>query len=336
MRLLLTGATGFVGANVAVRAAAGGAEVVAVDLAEPHASVLARLGADATRVRWHRGDVTDRAAMDAVVRDAAPDAVVHAAAITPSEAEERTDPARTFDVNAGGTLALLEACRRHGVGTFVFLSSTGLYGARPATPPLDEDAPVDPTNLYAVAKLASEGLVLRYGELTGLHARVARVATAYGPLERATPARRTTSSVHRAVAAALEGRPFRVAGADVARDFVHVEDVADALWWLATLEGPADGRYHVGPPQAAPLSIALDALAETVDGFTWTAVSADDPSADLRQGPAHARAGLRVDRLVAATPWRPRHDLRSGALATLAWACAAPEGGRAVRTGRAP
>jgi nucleoside-diphosphate-sugar epimerase len=327
MRLLLTGATGFVGANAVVRAAAGGADVVAVDLADPHDSVLTRLGMDAARVRWRRGDVTDRAAMDDLVADAAPDAVIHAAAITPGEAEERSDPARTFDVNAGGTLALLEACRRHRVGTFVFLSSTGLYGARPATPPLDEEEPVEPSNLYAIAKLASEHLVLRYGALTGLRARVARVATAYGPLERATSSRRATSSVHRAVEAALAGRILRVAGAEVARDFVYVEDVADALWWLATLDAPANGTYHVGPPEAAPLAIALDALAETVGAFSWIAVPDDDPSADLRQGPGQARAGLRVDRLIDATPWRPRRDLRAGVLATLQEALAGTSSG---------
>lgn len=317
MRLLLTGATGFVGANAVVRAAAGGADVVAVDLADPHASVLARLGENGSRVTWLRGDVTDRAAMDAVVAEVAPDAVVHAAAVTPSDAEERANPARTFDVNAGGTLALLEAARRHRVGTFVFLSSTGLYGARPAVPPLAEDVRVEPTGLYAIAKLASEHLVLRYGAVFELRARIARVATAYGPLERATTSRANTSSVHRAVAAAAAARPLRVVGAEVARDFVHVDDVADALWWLATLPGPENGVYHVGPPRAAPLAEALDALAEAVDGFAWTAVDADDPEVDLRQDPAQARAGLRVDRLMAATPWRPTLDLRAGALATL-------------------
>ena len=319
MRLLATGAAGFVVANAVVRAAAAGAEVVALDLGDHHPDVLARLGADAGRVTWRRGDVTDRAAMAALVAEAAPDAIVHGAALTPGDAEERADPARVVDVNLGGTVNLLEAARRAGVGTFVFSSSTGLYGARAPEPAVREDESLSPTNGYAIAKLASEHLVARYAALTGMRGRVARVATAYGPLERASATRPHTSSVHRAVAAALAGRYLRVAGADLARDFVYVDDVAEALWRLASRPDAPDGVVHVGPERASPLAAALDALVAIAPGFAWTRV-ADATDAGLVQVPEQARAGLDPTRVVAAIDWRPRYDLLAGTVATWQWA----------------
>ncbi len=319
MRLLATGAAGFVVANAVVRAANAGAEVVALDLGDPHPEVLGRLGADAGRVTWRRGDVTDRAAMTALVAEVAPDAIVHGAALTPGDDEERADPARVVDVNLGGTVSVLEAARLARVGTFVFLSSTGLYGARPPEPAVREDEPLQPTNGYAIAKLAAEHLVARYAALTGMRGRVARVATAYGPLERSSVTRPRTSSVQRAVEAALAGRPLRVSGADVARDFVHVDDVAEALWRLASRPEAPDGVVHVGPARAEPLRAALDALAAAAPGFAWSAVEGA-AAADLVQVPEQARAGLDPTRAVAAIDWRPRHDLAAGAVATWRWA----------------
>jgi UDP-glucose 4-epimerase len=324
VRLLLTGAAGFVMANAVARAAAGGAEVVALDLGDPRPDAVARLGGDASRVRWRRGDVTDRAAMAALVAEEAPDAIVHGAARTPDADEERAAPARVFDVNAGGTLNLLEAARRAGVGTFVFLSSTGVYGARAPESVPREDEPIAPEGGYAIAKLASEHLVAHYAALTGLRGRVARVGTAYGPLERASATRTHTSSVQRAIAAALAGGRLRVAGADVARDFVHVDDVAEALWRLATRPDAPSGTFHVGPARAEPLAVALDALAAVAPGFAWTRVT-DDGDADLVQGPAQARPGLELARVEAAIGWTPRYDLAAGAVATWRWARSAPD-----------
>lgn len=315
MRILFTGASGFVVSNALLKAVASGAEVVAVDSGAPDSSLLAALGPNVDQVGWRRADVTDREAMVRIVAAEAPDAVIHGAAITPNDAEERADPTRVFDVNAGGTLNLLEASRLAGVATFVFLSSTGLYGARPPTPVMREDEPVQPEQGYALAKLISEHLVANYSALTALRGRVARVATVYGPLEKITSSRTRTSSVQQAVAGAKGGRKLRVKGANIARDFVHADDVAEALWLLATVTDVPNGVYNVGPQRAAPLSEALDALTTVVEGFSWMSVE-DGTEADLRQVPAQARAGLAIDRLTAATGWLPRYDLSSGAVAT--------------------
>ncbi|MDA0700640.1 MAG: NAD-dependent epimerase/dehydratase family protein, partial [bacterium] len=219
MRGLVTGAGGFVGLHLVRRFAAGGAEVDALVRRPPDAATEAFLGELGPRVAWHFGDVTDRDACDRLVADRRPDLVVHAAAVTFTGDQERAEPARVFDVNAGGTLNLLEAARRHGVGTFVYVSSGGLYGAAPPTPALDEGAEMRPVNMYAISKIASEHLCGRYAALGDLRVRVGRLGTAYGPLERASGSRSNLSAVQQIVRAAADaagagssGAPLRAAG----------------------------------------------------------------------------------------------------------------------------
>jgi UDP-glucuronate 4-epimerase len=322
VRVLISGAGGFVGRRLAARFLRGRATVEALDVALPDAAETELDG-----VHWHRGDVTDRPAMDALVARLRPTAIVHAAAVTFSPERERAEPARVFDVNAGGTLALLEAARRHGVGVFTFVGSAGVYGPRPPLPAVDAGTEVRADGMYAVAKLASEGLCLRYHDLGGPRVRIGRLGSAYGPGERPSAFRSGTSAVTRAALAAATaavataaGRgaaPLRVAGADVARDWVHADDAADAFWWLTVTEGMPPGPFLIGPPDAEPLSTALDALATAEPAFRWVAAPA--AGADLVQGPGQARAGLDVGPLERATPWRRRFGLGQGAVDTLRW-----------------
>jgi hypothetical protein len=112
--------------------------------------------------------------------------------------------------------------------------------------------------------------------------------------------------------------PLRVAGAEVARDFVHAADAADAFWWLAVGADLPPGPFLVGAARAEPLSVALDALASAAPAFRWIAAAPD--AADLVQTAAHARAGMDLGPLERATPWRRRFGLGQGAVDTLAWA----------------
>jgi UDP-glucuronate 4-epimerase len=326
MRALVTGAGGFVGLHLVRRFAAGGAEVDALVRRPPDAASEAFLGELAARVAWRFGDVTDRDACDRLVAERRPDVVVHAAAVTFTGDQERAEPARVFDVNAGGTLNALEAARRHGVGTFVYVSSGGLYGAAPPVPALDETAEMRPVNMYAVSKIASEHLCGRYAALSELRVRVGRLGTAYGPMERASGSRSNLSAVQQVVRAAAEGSagagaagtPLRVAGAEIARDFVHIDDVAEAFWHLAVAPSLPELVYNVGAPVSEPLARALDVVAAELPGFSWRPVP-DGEAADLRQVAAQARAAMDVTRLLRDTPWRPRYPLAEGVRAYLAW-----------------
>jgi UDP-glucuronate 4-epimerase len=334
VRVLISGAGGFVGRRLAARFLRGRATVEALDVDVPAATEPELDG-----VRWHRGDVADRLAMDALVARLRPTAIVHAAAVTLPPERERAELARVFDVNAGGTLALLEAARRHAVGVFTFVSSGGVYGPRPPLPVVDAATAVRADGMYAVAKLASEGLCLRYHELGGPRVRIGRLGSAYGPGERPSAFRGSVSAVTRAAlaAAAADGRgaaPLRVAGAEVARDWIHADDAADAFWWLTSADDLPPGPFLVGAASAEPLSVALDALAAAEPAFRW--VAAEPDAADLVQTAAQARAGMDVGPLERATPWRRRIALAQGAVDTLTWARTQAPAAAAAAAAQAP
>ncbi len=316
-RALVTGALGFVGLNIVRRLAQAGWQVSALTRRAPDDATERFLGSLSDRVRWVEGDVTDRPGMDALVADEGANHLLHAAALTATPDEEQADPARVFDVNAGGTLNLLEAARRVGVERFVFVSSSGIYGAAPPLPLRREDGPLEITGLYAISKQASEHLCRRYAELYGLSVAVGRLGTAYGPMERVTGSRQGMSSIQRATHAALEGASIGVFGASVARDFCHVFDVADAFLVLLEAETLNHPVYNVGGT-AALLETALEVLAELQPGFRWRQVASSE-GADLALAPEKARAGMDLSRLRKDTGWHPRFDLRTGVAAYFNW-----------------
>lgn len=326
MKALVTGAAGFVGINLVRRFAAGGADVVGLVRRPVDEASEAFVASGPGSVRWALGDVTDRGRMRELCADERFDVVVHAAAVTYTEAQERANPATVFDVNAGGTLNLLEACREATVPRLVYVSTGGLYGPAPPRPALDERTPLQTNNLYGVAKVASEHLLLRYVALGLLDGRIGRLGTAYGPMERTTGSRSRMSAVYQAVAAALEERSTAlvVDGADVARDFCHVDDVAEAYWLLATREGIGDERvFNVGAPVAAPLRVALDELTVALPGFAWRPATPDD-APEVVQTASNARSGMDLARMARATGWSPRYDLASGVRAYVRWLQADP------------
>lgn len=317
-RVLVTGAGGFVGINLVRGLAERGWHVVALARRLPDDVARGFLASVDPHVDWRLGDVTDRDGMASLAAEV--DAIVHAAAVTATPDREAELAARVFDVNAGGTLSLLEAARTGACRRFVLVSSGGLYGPAPPTPALDESTPLRSENMYGIAKAAAERLTLRYGDLHGLSVAIGRLGTTYGPLERASGSRSGLSAVQQAVLAfdaSDDARPVRVAGADIARDFLHVDDAVDAF---ARLLDPPGGElphrvYNVGAPVAAPLRVALDALA-TRTGRAWQAVDDADDGADLAQTPANARAAMDMARLQADTGWAFRYDLAAGTLAT--------------------
>jgi UDP-glucuronate 4-epimerase len=317
-RLLVTGALGFVGLNIVRAAALRGWQVDALTRRDPDATARAFLADVDDRVRWHHGDVGDRSGMAALLAKLKPNRVLHAAAVTATPEQERADPARVFDVNAGGTLNLLEAARHAGVARFVFVSSSGIYGAAPPTPKRTEEGPLQIGGLYAIGKQTSEALCSRYAEMYDMSVAVGRLGTAYGPMERTTGSRSGMSSVQRAALKALDGEQLTVHSPGIARDFCYVVDIAEAFVALLASEALTYPIYNVAGPEAAPLRTALETLSDAVPGFSWREV--DDPAdAELAMLPAKARAGLDLSRLAKDTGWHPEHDLDGGIRAYLAW-----------------
>ncbi len=318
-RLFITGAAGFVGINLVKHAATAGAQVIALSRREPDNASHAFLAGVAANVTWCVGDVSDATGLRELVNHHDVTHILHAAALTGSLETETQNPKRMLDVNLLGTLNVLEAARDISAVRMVFVSSSGLYGAQPAQPALREDSPLVIGGLYTIAKQASEHLCDRLADLHKLDIVTGRLGTTYGPMERPTRSRQRMSAIYQAVTAALEKRPLTVIGAEISRDFCHVDDISRAYLHLLLTEKLSYRCYNVAGARAEPLSTALNALATTHD-LMWEQDPKDDTTRQhLVQVPEQARASLDLSRLQADTGWTPYFDLTTGVQAYAAW-----------------
>jgi UDP-glucuronate 4-epimerase len=228
MKVLVTGAAGFIGMHVAERLLADGCEVVGVDSLDAYydpalkAARLARLQAT-PGFSFERLDVADRAATAALFDSGGFERVVHLAAQA-GVRHSLQNPHAYAQSNLVGFVNVLEGCRHAGVGHLVYASSSSVYGGN-ETMPFSEDDRVDhPVSLYAATKKANELMAHSYSHLFGLPTTGLRFFTVYGPWGRPDMA------AFLFVDAILSGRPIDVFNhGDMKRDFTYVDDIVEGV-----------------------------------------------------------------------------------------------------------
>jgi len=223
-RTLVTGGAGFIGSHLVDALLAAGERVTVLDdFSTGREENLERAQA-AGDVRLVRGSVLDEAAVADAVDGC--DRVYHLAV----QCVRRSlgAPRDSHDINATGTLAVLEAARRQGVTRFIYCSSSEVYG-NSSTGVLNEDStPCRPVTVYGAAKLAGELYAEAYFQTSGLPTRVARPFNAYGP--RAHEQGDLAEVVPRFVVRALNGlQPVIFGDGSNGRDFTYVTEVAQGL-----------------------------------------------------------------------------------------------------------
>jgi GDP-4-dehydro-6-deoxy-D-mannose reductase len=282
VRVLVTGAAGFVGRHLVPHLEAAGAAVIGVD---------------------REVDVTDRAAVHRAVSQARPDAIVHLAGQS-ATAGAGADEGLDFRVNYLGGLAVLEALALAAPGARLLFVGSGLvYGpAAPGAPPFAESSSLCPASPYERSKAAADLLAADYAE-RGLDVVRVRPFNHTGPGQSDAF---VASAFARQIAEVERGqRPhvLRVGNLESARDFLDVRDVVDAYARLLARAVPA-GVYNVASGRATPMGEILDGLLSFSPAANRIAVEADP----ARWRPTTATAGD-ASRLRAATGWAPRHPL---------------------------
>ncbi len=236
MKVLVTGAAGFIGMHCAERLAARGDQVTGLDNLSPYYSVelkqarLARLEA-LPGFRFARLDLVDAASLQALFDAERPDLVLHLAA-QPGVRHSLDNPASYVQANLVGFANLLECCRRRPPRHLVYASSSSVYGGNAKLPWSEGDNVDHPVSLYAATKKSNELMAHVYSHLYALPVTGLRYFTVYGPWGR------PDMSPMLFARAILEGEPIDVFNhGDMQRDFTYVDDVVEGT--LRALDEPA-------------------------------------------------------------------------------------------------
>ena len=230
---VVTGGAGFIGSHVAASLLADGYRVVVIDDLSAGKAENVPAGADLEQV-----DVSERAALDAAIDAAKPEAIYHLAAQA-SVVASVADPGRDCQVNVQGTLNVLEAATRHRVP--VIFSSTGgaLYGDA-APLPTPEDRIPDPRAPYGASKWAGEAYVATWAGMSGLPHTICRFGNVYGPRQSPHGEAGVVAIFSHHLYAGTH--PTIFGGGTPTRDYIHVDDV---VRFLRMASGTA-GVFNVG------------------------------------------------------------------------------------------
>ncbi|MFH1917471.1 MAG: SDR family NAD(P)-dependent oxidoreductase [Nanoarchaeota archaeon] len=228
MAILVTGGAGFIGSHLCERLLEEHKEIVLVDnlndyydptLKEKNLDILKEKG----KYAFYKVDITDYAALSAVFQKHTITAVIHLAARAGVRASLE-EPVLYSQVNVLGTMNLLECARQAKVKTFIFGSSSSVYGTNKKTPFSEDDALENIISPYAMTKRIGELLCKEYHDIYGLNVTCLRFFTVYGPRGRPDMAPRKFTE------AVLAGRPIDVYGdGTMKRDYTYVSDIVAGI-----------------------------------------------------------------------------------------------------------
>ncbi len=303
-RLAVLGGLGLIGSTLACRLAEVGAEVVIIDNAAPGS------GANAANLRGYeqtlelvRGDIRDAALLE---RHLSGCEFVFNLAAESSHMGSMDAPLLDLSVNAGGTLTVLDACRKVAPDAVIVFASTRQVYGRPAYLPVDENHPVRPVDVNGVSKHAAEQFHQLYHSIYGQRTIVLRLTNVFGPGMRIADARQTFLGEW--IRRVLLDEQFEVWGGAQLRDLTFVEDVAEALALTAQTTATQGGVFNVGgcePVSLADLAGQLVAMRKR-GGFSVKAFPASRARIDIGDYYS-ADAAFR-----ALTGWTPRTSLSEG------------------------
>jgi UDP-glucose 4-epimerase len=258
MRILVTGGTGFIGSHL----------VDALIEDDHNVVTISRQARAAHPVAEHiTCDVSDAAVLDGFGHL---DAIVHLAASADASASF-ADPVRYSQINALGTLNMLETARKAGA-YFIFASTQRIY--RPQNLPLREDAALDPVDPYGYSKLIGEHWVRMYRDLFGVRTSVLRFFSVYGPGQLLRGG--TSGVVNIFVNRALQGAPIRVTDGNL-RDFTYVTDVVKGI--MLAVENPiAIGRtYNIATGVTTSIGALAQLVKQVTDSSSEVVITGHDP-----------------------------------------------------------
>ncbi len=252
MRILVTGASGFVGRHLIHELTTHGHQVVGLDIGAHPAWLNA--------ASFISANITDSAALEKIVSDQQPEACIHLAAwaFVPSGS---VSPTKILEINLEGTTHLLEAFRKSvPAARFLFISTSHVYGMRARSAPIQEDDLLGPDTFYAISKATADQICLLYAKHYGMNILVARPHNHIGPGQ--SP-QFSIASFAQQVAAIRNGATpsMKVGNLDNRRDFTDVRDIVRA-YRLLIEKGCAGKAYNIASGHEVRIGDVLTRLCE--------------------------------------------------------------------------
>lgn len=321
MKIIVTGGAGFIGSALVRKAVETGHEVVNLD-ALTYAANLENVAsvADSASYAFEQADIRDRAALDRIFADHAPDAVMHLAA--ESHVDRSIDgPGDFIETNITGTYNMLEAARTYwskagkpGGFRFLHVSTDEVFGSLGDTGLFTEETPYDPRSPYSASKASSDHLVRAWHETFGLPVLLTNCSNNYGPFhfpEKLIPV---------IIINALEGNAIPVYGkGENVRDWLYVEDHVDAL--LTVLGKGEIGRcYNIGGNNEKQNIELVREVCAILDEMRPGASSYSDQITFVTDRPGHdMRYAIDASRIRDELGWEPSVTVEEGLRKTVRW-----------------
>jgi len=309
-KILITGGMGFIGSNLAHRLVQEGARVRILDNFHPdYGANPFNLQGIEKEVEIIQGDVRDEASVEKAVRDV--EIVFHLAAQV-SHVDSMSQPFYDLDVNARGTLILLEACRKTGSPIrFIYGGTRGQYGRLTRTP-VDETHPLFPRDIYGVHKTAGELYTLVYTSAFGLQGVSLRISNTYGPRHQMKHPKYGVLNYF--IRLALDNQTIPIFGdGSQLRDYIYVEDVVEALL-LAARSSEATGEvWNLGSGHPIPFREMVEKIVKICGSGRYEFVPFPEERKRIETGDFVAD----TSRISSILGWSPRVGLENGLRETI-------------------
>ena len=307
---MITGGLGFIGSNLARQLVALGARVLVVDSLIPeYGGNLFNISGIEDRLRVNIADVRQQTTMNYLVRE---HDVIFNLAGQVSHIDSMQDPYTDLEINCRSQLSILEACRRYnGSVKVVFAGTRQVYG-RPESLPVTETHLVRPTDVNGINKAAGEYYHLVYNNVFGVRACSLRLTNVYGPRQLLKHNRQ--GFIAWFIRQAIEDREIQIYGDGTQlRDFVYVDDAADAFLRAGADDASNGGVFNVGGMEPVSHRELVELLMGVAGSGRYRFVEWPPEKQAIDIGSFYADSSL-IGRTLG---WQPRTSLREGLTTTV-------------------